>query len=130
MMIRRINPDTLHRNPAFSQIVTVSGPGTTIHVGGQNAVDVDGDVIGDDLGTQTEQALRNVLAALDAVGAAQEDVVRLSIYLVQGHDVRDAFDAARRVWGTVPTAVGVLVVAGLANPRFLVEIEAVAALAA
>lgn len=129
MKIEHHNPDTLHRNPAFTQLVTIRGANALAFVGGQNGVDAAGNIVGDTLAAQTEQALRNVLGALAAVNASQEHVVRLAIYLVQGHDAREAFAAAQRVWGVHPTAITVLSVAALANPRFLVEIEATAALA-
>jgi 2-iminobutanoate/2-iminopropanoate deaminase len=128
MHIQHLNPETLHRNPAFTQVVTVDAASRFVVVGGQNGVDTAGNIVGDDLGIQTEQALRNVLAALQA-GADQTHVIRLAIYIVQGHDVREAFAAAQRVWGRHATAIAVLIVVALANPRFLVEIEATAALA-
>jgi enamine deaminase RidA (YjgF/YER057c/UK114 family) len=71
-----------------------------------------------------------VLKALDAAGASQENVVKLTIYIVQGHDIRPGFEAAQTVWGMHPTAISVIVVAGLANSQALVEIEAVAAVEA
>jgi 2-iminobutanoate/2-iminopropanoate deaminase len=126
MGIEHVNPPELHRSPAFTQVVTVEGPGKLVHVGGQNAISASGTVVGADLRTQTEQALRNVLAALAAVGATQNHVVRLGIYLVDGHDINQAFAAAQTVWGRHATAITVLRVAGLANPQFLVEIEATA----
>jgi enamine deaminase RidA (YjgF/YER057c/UK114 family) len=128
MKIEHLNPDGMHKNPAFSQAVTVEGPAKLVIVGGQNAVDAAGNIVGDDLGTQTEQALRNVLAALEAAGATQQDVVRLGIYIVQGQDVAEGYAAAQRVWGTHATAITALFVAGLAHPQFLVEIEALAAI--
>jgi 2-iminobutanoate/2-iminopropanoate deaminase len=130
MKIEHVNPTSLHGNPAFTQLVTVEGAHKLAYVGGQNATDADGIIIGRDLATQTEQAFRNVLAALEAVGARQEHVVKLSVYLVQGHDVGQAFGAAQRVWGSHPTAISVVTVVGLASPEFLVEIEAVAAIGA
>jgi enamine deaminase RidA (YjgF/YER057c/UK114 family) len=130
MKIEHLNPDTLHKNPAFSQAVTVVGPSKLVVVGGQNAVDAAGNIVGDDLGTQTEQALRNVLAALEAAGASQKDVVRLGIYVVQGQDVLEGYAAAQRVWGMHATAITVLFVAALGHPQFLVEIEALAAVEA
>jgi 2-iminobutanoate/2-iminopropanoate deaminase len=129
MHIQHLNPETLHRNPAFTQVVTVDAASRFVFVGGQNGIDAAANIVGDDLGTQTEQALRNVLAALQAVSASQTQVVRLAIYIVQGRDVREAFAAAQRVWGPHATAITVLMVVALANPRFLVEIEATAALA-
>ena len=128
MEITHVNPDALPKNPAFSQGVLVRDPGATLYVGGQNGIGPDGTLVGADLGAQTEQALRNVLAVLSAAGATQEQVVRLTIYLVQGQDVRAAFGASQAVWGRHATAVSVLVVAGLAVPGALVEIDAVCAL--
>ena len=128
MQIEHHNPPTLHRNPAFAQVVTVKGPSTFVFVGGQNAVDAEGNIVGDNLSAQTAQTLRNVVAALEAVNATPDNVVRLAVYVVQGQDIREAFAAAQPVWGARATAMTVLIVAALANPRFLVEIEATAAI--
>jgi len=129
MNITHVNPEGLHKNPAFSQAVVVEGPAKTVYVGGQNAVNADGAIVGRDLATQSEQALKNVLGVLAALGATQENVVKLTIYVVQGSPLAQAFAAAQKVWGRHATAISVLVVAGLANPEFLVEIDAVAAIA-
>ncbi len=130
MNITHINPSTLHKNPAFSQAVAVEGVAKTIYVGGQNGVTADGAMAGDDLSAQSEQALKNVLAVLESAGATQENVLKLTIYIKQGQDISAAFGAAQNVWGMHPTAVSVIIVAGLANPQALVEIEAVAAVEA
>ncbi|MEU8272220.1 hypothetical protein AB0B89_34345 [Sphaerisporangium sp. NPDC049002] len=39
MSTRHINPEGLHRSPAFSQAVVVEQPTKTIYIGGQNGVD-------------------------------------------------------------------------------------------
>jgi len=129
MKIAHLNPDELHKNPAFSQAVSVEGPAKTVYVGGQNAVSAEGQIVGDDLGTQTERALKNVLTALAAAGATQENVVKLTIYVAQAAagSLAQAFAVAQKVWGRHATAISVLIVAGLANPQFLVEIDAIAA---
>jgi enamine deaminase RidA (YjgF/YER057c/UK114 family) len=69
-----------------------------------------------------------VETALAAGGAKLEHVVRWNVYIVQGQSVLPGFDAFRRAWGdrSNPPAVTVLFVAGLANPDFLVEIDAIA----
>jgi enamine deaminase RidA (YjgF/YER057c/UK114 family) len=126
MTLRHLNPDTLHASPAFSQGVLIEGPGALLVVGGQNGVDATGAVVSDELGAQTVQALRNVLAVLESVGASQADVAKLTIYLVAGGDVGQGYAAAQEVWGQHPTAITVLQVAGLARPDALVEIEALA----
>ena len=127
MKIEHINPAALYSNAAFSQAVSVDGARKLVFVGGQNGVTGDGTML-DGLEAQSEQAIGNVVEALKAAGALPENVVRLAVYLVQGQDVRAAFGAAQKVWGVNPTAVTVLVVAGLANPQALIEVEATAAL--
>jgi enamine deaminase RidA (YjgF/YER057c/UK114 family) len=125
-MITHVNPDTLHKNPAFSQ-ATIAPSGRTLYIGGQNGTDSEGQIAGD-AGEQTKQALRNVLAILDDVGATQADVVKLNIYLDQSVDVNAGFAASAEVWGMNPTAITVLKVASLGRPEALVELDAIAAL--
>ena len=118
----------MHANPAFSQGTIVPSGARILYVGGQNGVGPDGQVVGDSIGPQTEQALRNVLAILAEAGATQADVAKLTIHLVEGADVNAGFSASQAVWGAHPTAITVLTVRGFANPDFLVEIDAIAAL--
>jgi enamine deaminase RidA (YjgF/YER057c/UK114 family) len=69
--VQHLNPDGLHKNPAYSQAVAVAGNVKTVYVGGQYAVDASGQVVGkDNLRVQTEQVLKNVETALAAWGEA------------------------------------------------------------
>lgn len=126
MTLTHLNPESLHRNPAFSQGVLVEGPGALLFVGGQNGVDASGTVVSDDIREQTAQALRNLLAVLESVGASQEHVAKLTIYVVAGADIGAGFEASQEVWGYHATAITVPIVAGLGVPGALVEIEAIA----
>lgn len=129
MDIEKINPASVHFNPASAHAVLVTGAGRLLFLGGQNGVDIAGNVVMG-LRAQTEQALRNLMSVLGAGGATLENIVKMTVYLVEGADPEEAFAAASRVWGRRPTAMTVIVVAGLANPDFLIEIDAIAALAA
>jgi enamine deaminase RidA (YjgF/YER057c/UK114 family) len=130
MLIERLNPDTLHKNPAFSQAAVIAPGATLVYVGGQNAVNAQGEIVGKDLGSQTTQALHNVVAALAAASATLADVFKLNIYVVQGWPLNEGFAAAQPFFsnGVPPPTIGFFFVAGLANPEYLVEIEAVAAI--
>ena len=77
MSLTHLNPSTMHRNPAFSQGVVIEPGSRLIVVGGQNGVDASGAVVGDGLGEQTAQALRNLLTVLGEADATQEDVAKL-----------------------------------------------------
>jgi 2-iminobutanoate/2-iminopropanoate deaminase len=129
MTITHLNPESMHSNPAFSQAVMVSGAARTLYIGGQNGVDANGKIVGNDVVLQTEQALQNLLEILQSVKATQQNVVKMTVYLAHGQDVNTAFGAAQKVWGAQPTAITVVFVAALGLPGALVEIDAVAALA-
>ena len=128
-VVQHLNPDTLARNPAFTQAVVVTGAVKTIYIGGQDAVDAAGSIIGKgDIKAQVEQVMHNLQAALAAAGAGIEHVIKWNVYLVQGQPLQPGFEVFQRVWGrrpNPPTISGVMVV-GLAHPDFLLEIEAVA----
>ena len=127
--VQHLNPETLHHNPAFSQAVAVSGAVKTVYVGGQNAVDTSGKIVGQgDIAAQTEQVMQNIQAALAAGGASLEHVIKWNLYLVQGQPLQPGFEVFQRIWNRRPNppAITMAYVAGLANPDFLIEMDAIA----
>lgn len=127
--VKYINPDSLLKNPAFTNVVTVTGPVKTIYIGGQDAVDASGAIVGKgDLREQTEQILKNIQAALAAGGAQLEHVVKWNIYVVQGQSLQEGFATFQSVAGNRPNppAISVMFVMGLAHPDFLAEMDAIA----
>jgi enamine deaminase RidA (YjgF/YER057c/UK114 family) len=127
MGVRHINPEGLHRSPAFSQAVVVERPAKTIYIGGQNGVDATGEVVGPTLLEQSRQALRNIATILESEGASLANVVHWRIATVEGQSFDEGVEAFQEVWNPAdpPPAITVHVVAGL-GPVFLVEIDAVA----
>lgn len=129
MHVQHLNPEGLPQNPAFSQGISVSGPHRTIYVGGQNAVDAAGNIVGSgDIGAQSKQTYANLRLVLQAAGADLEDVVKWTIYVVEGQPIGPGLAAFQEAWGTRqnPPAISVIFVASLGNPEFLVEIDAIA----
>ena len=124
-----INPDDLLKNPAFSQIVVTKGSGNTIYIGGQNAITKDLEIIGKgDINLQTEYVLKNIETALNSCNADLDDLFKLTIYIVQGQDLRKGLEGAQEFLKKLshPPVITGVIVAGLANPDYLVEIEATA----
>ena len=129
MQVRHINPDQLSKNPAFTQVVTVQGQAKTIYVGGQDSVDASGNVVGKgDIRAQTVRTLQNLQIALEAAGARLEHVVKWNLYVVQGQSILEGFEAFQQVWGNRPDppVITMAFVSGLANPDFLIEMDAIA----
>ncbi len=124
-----LSPEGLFKNPAYSQLVITKGPVTTIYVGGQNATDKEGKVVGKgDLKAQAAQALNNLKIALAAGGASLSNVIKWNVYIVEGQDARVAFQALQEDLKTMPhppIITGVFV-AALAQPDFLLEMDATA----
>ena len=107
-----VDPEGLHKNPAFTNVAVVEGPVRTVHVGGQNAVD----------GT------REPAGGAGGRGAGPEHVVKWNLLVVEGESLEAGFSAFRRAWGDPPSppAITMAFVAGLANPDYLVEMDALA----
>jgi len=127
--VQHLNPGGLHKNPAYTQAVVVSGKATTIYVGGQNAVDASGNIFGKgDLRVQTEKALQNIETALAAGGAELQHVVKWNVYILHGQSAQAGFEAFQKVWGQRPNppVISGIFVPALAHPDFLVEIDAIA----
>ena len=123
-----LRPEGLVRSPAFSHVAVVPPGATTVYVGGQNAVDGDGTLVGgDDIAAQTQHVMTNLHVALAAAGASVQDLVMMTILVVDGVDLAAAYPvAAAELAGAVPPVVAVRV-AGLAVPGALLEVSAVAA---
>lgn len=127
--IQYISPDGLSKNPAFSQVVTTQGNGKTIYIGGQDAVNEKGEIIGKgNIAEQTEQVMKNIQTALLACGATFDNLVKLTIHIVQGQDIRLGFQASQKYLSGLknPPAITGFFVSALARPEFLVEVDAIA----
>lgn len=128
-LIQRLRPQGLVSSPAFSHVAIVPPGATTIYVGGQNAVDADGTLVGaGDAAVQSARALENAKTALAAAGATVGDVVQWTVLFVDGADLAAGYGAiASELASDEPALVTAAFVAGLGVPGALVEISAVAA---
>ena len=131
MTVTHLNPATLHQNPAFSQ-GTIASAGRTLYVGEQNGTDAEGRISGG-LAEQTAQALRNVLAVLDAGGARSTDIVRMTWYLANTAEYNARLGEIGAVYrdlvGHHYPAMSAVQVAGFVEDGAKVEIEVTAVLA-
>jgi enamine deaminase RidA (YjgF/YER057c/UK114 family) len=128
--LRFMNPSAIAKPGGYSHVVEATGPGRIVYIAGQLGLKPDGSIAGD-FRAQAVQAFENLKAALAAVGATFDDVVKLNNYLVDisanlGHyrDVRDKY-----VNVSQPPASTTIGVAALARPDALYEVEAVVILA-
>ncbi len=131
MTVEHINPAGMHRNPAYSQGIAIPAGSRLLLVGGQNAVDGSGAVVGKgDIGMQTDQVVKNVLGVVEAAGGTIESLVEVTIMMLADEPLGPAFAAWMAHWGERPNppTVSMVRVVGLAHPDFLIEIKALAVL--
>lgn len=127
-MTSLLRPDGLVNSPAFTHVAVVPPGATTIYIGGQNAVDAEGGLVGgSDPAAQTRHTMANLAIALAAAGATVHDLVMLTIAVVDTVDLALAYPAAAEALAGVTPTVVVSLVAGLAVPGALVEVSAIAA---
>jgi len=102
----------------------------TLYVGGQIGWDENQVFRRHDFIGQMEQALRNVMAVVEAAGGKAEHLVRLTWYVTDKREYLDrqaeVGQAYRRLLGRHFPAMTMVVVAGLVEDEALVEIEATA----
>lgn len=126
-----VNPPTLFRSleHGFSQAVAASGR-RTLYVSGQTAWDAEKRLVGGaDLEAQARQAFANLRTVVEAAGATLADVVSVRIYVVD-YRPEKAGPVARAFMhsfsGALKPACTWIGVASLADPGFLIEVEATA----
>jgi enamine deaminase RidA (YjgF/YER057c/UK114 family) len=110
----------------FCQVVVAAG--RTVFVRGQVGQDLDTAVnvgVGD-AGAQAEQAMHNIERLLNEAGGSLEHICKITIYLTDPR-FREAVYRVVGRWlkGVYPVSTGV-VVAGLARPEWLVELDVIA----
>ena len=129
MGVERINPGELAPPSGFSHAVAASG-GRLIFLAGQTAQGADGRIEGGSVLHQFERALANLLSALRAAGGAPEDLVTLTLYLVDIDDyrahARQAGEVWRRLAGRDYPAMAAIGVHRLWDPEALVEVQGIA----
>ena len=101
--------------------------GDLLFVSGIAPFDSTGEVVGEgDVVAQTRQVLQNLLDALRTVGADMGDVLKVTVFLIDIKD-RGAINPVRQeFFGNARPASTLIEVSALADPKMLVEIEAVA----
>jgi 2-iminobutanoate/2-iminopropanoate deaminase len=110
----------------YSHTAVVQGGSELVFVSGQVGMRADGS-IPESFGEQVEVTLENLRTCLAAHGLGLDAVVKLGVFVVPGQDFQALRAARERHFGAHrPTSTSVYV-PQLASPRFLVEIEAIAA---
>ena len=134
MAIKRekIQPAGIHvrimaGQPAYTQVVTVSGSGRQVFVAGQLARDPDGNCVGKgDMRAQIQQVGENIKTCLAAAGASLADIVKTNTYVTDFDEFQKHGDMRLRYFGPATPTSTKVEVPRLAHPDFMIEVEAIA----
>jgi len=120
------NPPTVSPGTGYSHGIELPPNARLLYLAGQLGVTADGKMAPDIRG-QAEQAWRNLGAVLQAAGMGYENVVKLTHFLVRREDIAVYREVRAQFLGKLAPASTLLVIAALARPDALIEVEAVAA---
>ncbi len=134
MAIKRetIQPKGIHvrmmaGQPAYSQVVTITGSGRMIFLAGQLARDPDGNCVGKgDMRAQIQQVGENIKTCLEAAGATLADIVKTNTYITDFEEFSKHGDMRMRYFGAATPTSTTVEVRRLAGPDFMIEIEVMA----
>ena len=129
MAHQEIRSPKVFKSTAPFSLATVTTGGKLLHISGQVAQGSDGQTVGKgDIEKQTTQVLENMKALVEQAGGTLADVARIVVYLTSRDYLPTVMEVRRRYFKEpYPASTGVVVV-GLANPEWMVEIEATAVL--
>jgi enamine deaminase RidA (YjgF/YER057c/UK114 family) len=122
------NPPTVHTPQAnYSHVARV---GNTLYISGQLGLDRDGQLVGlGDARAQARQVWANLVAILTYYGAGPRHLARITTFITHWAYRPLVAEARDEIFSEPPYPASTLVVVqSLAEPRFLVEIEAIAVL--
>jgi enamine deaminase RidA (YjgF/YER057c/UK114 family) len=128
MTLELVNPPDLPTPESYTQVVVATGS-RLVFVAGQLADDPQGNLVAPgDLAAQARQAFGNVGRALAAAGARPDQVARITIYVVHHRPeyLPQISQARIAVFGDHKPADTIVGVETLAEPGYLIEVEAIA----
>src|SRR5918912_4358209 len=100
-----------------------------VWIAGQLAFNERDELVGTgDIGTQTEQCLRNIQRCLEQLGGSLADVVQVTVFVKDPSDLRAIHAARLRAFSPPYPTSRLVAVSGFVHPDALIEINAVAAL--
>ena len=128
---RTVLPEGWHRPKGYSNAVIAQG--RQIYVAGQVGWDSEERFNSDDIAEQAAQALRNIVAVLEAAGAGPEDIVRMTWYVTDKAayiaGLKEIGQAYREIIGRNFPAMTAVEVTALIEDRAKVEVECTAVVA-
>ena len=121
--ITRSNPPAVATPTGYTHAIQITGHHRRLIISGQVGIAQDGTVSAS-REAQIARALANLQAVLTANGMTVENIVKTTAFLID-RELLPAYRKARAaMFGSHAPASTLLIVAGLADPHWVIEIEA------
>jgi 2-iminobutanoate/2-iminopropanoate deaminase len=130
MPFTEVRSSKIFASPAPFSMATLTQSGKLLHISGQVSQDISGKTVGvGDIEKQTAQVIDNIVLLLNEQNASLTDVCKVTIFLTSRDHLAKVMEVRRRYFKAPYPATSAVIVAGLANAEWMIEIEATAALA-
>lgn len=124
--VQYLNPPELSTPTGYTHLVQVRG-GRTIYIAGQVAFDQSGNIVGKgDFAAQTTQVFENLKAALAAVDASFDNLVKVTTFVTDMSQMQTLRSIRAKYYGKNAPASTLVQIMKLANDDLMIEIEAIA----
>ncbi len=121
-----IRPSTVHPVKTYSHAIR---NGNMLHIAGQVPLDKEGNLVGKgDIAAQAEQVFTNIKGVMEAAGGTMANIAKITMFATSLAYRPIIAEARARYFPADPPASTFLVISSLAEPGFLLEIEAIAVL--
>jgi 2-iminobutanoate/2-iminopropanoate deaminase len=129
MPFSEVRSSKLFDSPAPLSMATMTQSVQLMHISGQVPQDATGKTIGPgNIEEQTIQVIENIKTLVSEGGGSLSDICKITIFLTSRDHLPTVMDVRRRYFARPYPATSAVIVVGLANPEWMIEVEALAAL--
>ncbi|MGD9847012.1 MAG: RidA family protein [Variibacter sp.] len=129
MPFTEVRSTKLATSPAPFSMATLTSSARLLHISGQVPQDASGKTVSPgDVAAQTAHVIENIKALLAEQNGTLADLCKVTIFLTSRDHLPAVMDVRRRYFKKPYPATSAVIVAGLANADWMIEIEGLAAL--
>lgn len=129
MPFTEVRSSKLFASPAPYSMATTTRSSRLLHISGQVSQDAAGKTVGiGDIEKQTIQVIENIKTLLAEQKGDLTDVCKITIFMTSRDHLPAVMEVRRRYFKPPYPATSAVIVSGLANAEWMIEIEALAAL--
>lgn len=110
-------------------MATLTNSSRMLHISGQVPQDISGKTVSPgNIEAQTVQVIENIKALLSTQSASLADLCKITIFLTSRDHLPTVMEVRKRLFSKPYPATSAIIVSGLANAEWMIEIEGMAAL--